>query len=127
MRGAGEDSTDVPARIRRRTARPLRALWPFLRPYRGLLGAAVVALVITAGISLILPIAVRRVVDGFQKGGGLLDYYFEAALFIAAALALGTGARYWLVTRFGERVVADIRKAAANRDLSKTGSQVRLR
>ncbi|WP_420343391.1 ABC transporter transmembrane domain-containing protein [Paenirhodobacter sp.] len=96
----------------------LRGLAPFIRPYRWTALAALAALMVTAGISLILPIAVRRVVDGFQKGGGLLDYYFEAALFIAAALALGTGARYWLVTRFGERVVADIRKAVFDRVLS---------
>ena len=93
----------------------LRALWPFLRPYRGLLGAAVVALVITAGISLILPLAVRRVVDGFDAGAHLLDQYFGAALAIVALLALGTGARYYLVTRLGERVVADLRQAVFDR------------
>ncbi len=89
----------------------LRGLGPFLRPYRGLALAAFAALVLTASISLILPIAVRRVVDGFQQGAELLDEYFFAALLITALLALGTGARYYLVTRFGERVVADIRKA----------------
>ncbi|MFT3687995.1 ABC transporter transmembrane domain-containing protein [Paenirhodobacter sp.] len=93
----------------------LRGLAPFIRPYRAMATAALLALALTASISLILPIAVRRVVDGFQQGGGLLDYYFEAALIIAAALAVGTGARYWLVTRFGERVVADIRKAVFDR------------
>ena len=65
----------------------------------------------TASISLILPLAVRRVVDGFNEGAELLDYYFTAALVIAGLLALGTGLRYYLVTRLGERVVADIRKA----------------
>lgn len=93
----------------------LKGLAPFIRPYRWTALAAFLALALTASISLILPIAVRRVVDGFQKGGGLLDQYFEAALIIAAALAIGTGARYWLVTRFGERVVADIRKAVFDR------------
>ena len=90
----------------------LRALAPFFRPHLGMAGAAMVALVVTAGISLVLPLAVRRVVDGFDTGQAeLLDGYFLAALGIAAALALGTGARYYLVTRLGERVVADIRKA----------------
>ncbi|HEY0212584.1 MAG TPA: ABC transporter transmembrane domain-containing protein [Paenirhodobacter sp.] len=93
----------------------LRGLAPFIRPYRGTALAAAAALMLTASINLILPLAVRRVVDGFQSGAGLLDQYFEAALIIAAALALGTGARYWLVTRFGERVVADIRKAVFDR------------
>ncbi|KID12596.1 ABC transporter transmembrane domain-containing protein [Ponticoccus alexandrii] len=90
----------------------LRALWPFLRPYRLLMLAAVAALVLTASVSLILPMAVRRVVDNFNNAdGALLDKYFGAALAIAALLALGTALRYALVTRLGERVVADIRKA----------------
>ncbi|KGJ09816.1 ATP-binding cassette domain-containing protein [Paracoccus versutus] len=93
----------------------LRALWPFLHPYRGLLAAALVALAVTAAISLVLPLAVRRVVDGFDAGAHLLDQYFGAALAIVALLALGTGMRYYLVTRLGERVVADIRKAVFSR------------
>ncbi|MCF3973796.1 ABC transporter transmembrane domain-containing protein [Paracoccus salsus] len=89
----------------------LRALWPFVRPYRWQVALAFTALVITSGISLILPLAVRRVVDNFDDGAGLLDRYFGAALLIVALLALGTAARYYFVTRLGERVVADIRKA----------------
>lgn len=93
----------------------LRALWPFIRPYRGLMLAALIALAVTAGISLILPLAVRRVVDGFDAGAHLLDQYFGAALAIVVLLAVGTGMRYYLVTRLGERVVADIRKAVFDR------------
>ena len=56
--------------------------------------------------------AVRRVVDGFETSAvELLDEYFLAALGIAGLLAVGTGLRYYLVTRLGERVVTDIRKA----------------
>ncbi|WP_299922803.1 ABC transporter transmembrane domain-containing protein [uncultured Pelagimonas sp.] len=94
----------------------LRALWPFMRPYRGQMFAALLALITTATLSLILPMAVRRVVDNFSvEDGALLDRYFGAALAIAAALAVGTALRYALVTRFGERVVADIRKAVFDR------------
>ncbi|TJZ83321.1 ABC transporter transmembrane domain-containing protein [Paracoccus hibiscisoli] len=89
----------------------LGALWPFVRPYRVQMLLALVALVVTSAISLILPLAARRVVDNFDDGAGLLDQYFGAALLIVAALALGTAARYFFVTRLGERVVADIRKA----------------
>ncbi|WP_308915395.1 ABC transporter transmembrane domain-containing protein [Jannaschia sp. LMIT008] len=90
----------------------LTRLAPFFRPYRAWVAAAGAALVLTACVSLVLPLAVRRVVDGFQtETSALLDQYFLAALGIAAALALGTGLRYYLVTRVGERVVADIRKA----------------
>ena len=70
----------------------------------------------TAVISLILPLAVRRVVDGFETSNAeLLDSYFIAALGIAGLLAIGTGLRYYLVTRLGERVVADIRVAVFDR------------
>ena len=93
----------------------MRALLPFLAPYRALAAGALAALVATASISLILPLAVRRVVDGFNAGAGLLDQYFAAALGIAGALALGTGLRYYLVSRLGERVVADIRRAVFDR------------
>ena len=96
----------------------LKGLAPFVAPYKGYAVAALLALIATATISLILPLAVRRVIDGFQQGAALLDKYFAAALLIAALLAIGTGARYYLVTRFGERVVADIRKAVFDRVIS---------
>ena len=94
----------------------LRGLAPFLAPYGPLVAGALIALVLTATVSLILPLAVRRVVDGFEtEVARLLDQYFLAALGIAGLLALGTGLRYYLVTRLGERVVADIRKAVFDR------------
>jgi ATP-binding cassette subfamily B protein len=94
----------------------LSALWPFMLPYRLLMAAAIFALILTAMISLALPLAVRRVIDNFGSAdGAVLDQYFLAAIAIAALLALGTGLRYALVTRLGERVVADIRKAVFDR------------
>ena len=107
-------------RARSRNVRALSALIPFLRPYVGTFAIALVALVATAGLSLVLPLAVRRVVDGFGAGldeaqVAMLDRYFAAALGIAALLAIGTGARYYFVTRLGERVVADIRRAVFDR------------
>ena len=90
----------------------LAGLWPFLRPHRGLMGAALLALVLTAAVSLTMPMAVRRVVDTFSvEDGRILDWYFTAAMGIAVLLAIGTALRYALVTRLGERVVTDIRKA----------------
>ncbi|WP_170758526.1 ABC transporter transmembrane domain-containing protein [Ruegeria lacuscaerulensis] len=94
----------------------LASLWPFMKPYRLLMIGATLALVLTASMTLTLPLAVRRVVDNFRiEDGVLLDWYFLAALVIAAILAVGTGIRYALVTRLGERVVADIRKAVFDR------------
>ena len=90
----------------------LASLWPFVRPYRVMVVMAGLALILTSTVSLVLPMAVRRVVDSFGAGNiALLDTYFGAFLAIAALLALGTGVRYYFVTRLGERVVADIRRA----------------
>ncbi len=98
------------------TIGPLRGLWPFVRPYRGILWAAVAALTVTAGLSLSLPLAVRRVIDNFfAESLEIVDAYFLAALGIAALLAIGTAARFYLVTRLGERVIADIRRAIYDR------------
>ncbi|NNE88587.1 MAG: ATP-binding cassette domain-containing protein [Silicimonas sp.] len=113
---ADASDTALQDREKSRNVRALSALWPFVRPYTAMLLAAALALVATAMISLILPMAVRRVVDGFEtSASALLDSYFGAALGIALLLAIGTGLRYYLVTRLGERVVADIRKAVFDR------------
>jgi ATP-binding cassette, subfamily B, bacterial len=94
----------------------LSALWPFMLPYRGILFLALFALTLTAMVSLVLPLAARQVVDNFGTPESLLlDRYFLAALVIAGLLAAGTALRYYLVTRLGERVVADIRKAVFDR------------
>lgn len=95
---------------------PLRGLFPFVLPYKRTAVVAVLALILTACVSLALPLAVRRVIDGFNNPDvGLMDKYFAAAIALAGLLAIGTGFRYYFVTRLGERVVADIRKAVYDR------------
>ncbi len=94
----------------------LKQLWPFMRPYKLMIALATIALVMTAGLSLLLPLAVRRVIDNFnEESAALLQQYFLAALGVAGLLAVGTALRYYLVTRLGERVVADIRKGVFTR------------
>ncbi|MDK3073641.1 ABC transporter transmembrane domain-containing protein [Sedimentitalea sp. JM2-8] len=111
---AAPGATEERARSKEITG--LKALWPFMSPYRGLIVASMMALVLTACVSLTLPLAVRRVVDNFRvRDGAILNNYFIAALAIAGLLAVGTGLRYALVTRLGERVVADIRMAVFDR------------
>lgn len=110
------DVSNIEDRARSKRVGALRGLIPFLKPYRGLAAMAAAALVLTATVSLVLPLAVRRVVDGFGgDNAALLDKYFGAALIVAALLAVGTGMRYYFVTRLGERVVADIRRALFDR------------
>jgi len=94
----------------------LRALLPYFSPYKLLVILAFIALTITASVSLVLPVAARRVIDGFAMGDvALLNQYFLGAVIVAAIFALGTGLRYYVVTRLGERVIADIRKAIFER------------
>ncbi len=103
-------------REKSKTIGPLRGLAPFMAPYKSWILAALAALIATATLSLVLPIAVRRVVDGFSaEDAQQMDSYFAAAVGIAALLALFTGLRFYLVTRLGERVVADVRLAVYNR------------
>ena len=99
----------------------LRGLLPFLGRYKLWVFCAATALLITASASLIMPIAVRRVVDGFATGSmQLLDQHFTFALILGGVLALGSGLRFYLVTRLGERVVADVRKAVFEKTITKS-------
>ncbi len=103
-------------RLKSNDIKPLRGLLPFIKPYRKLLIAAIVALVFTAITSLIIPLAVRKVIDGFtMEALAQLDVYFTATIVVMGALAIGTGLRFYFVTRLGERVIADVRMAVYNK------------
>ena len=94
----------------------LWALIPYFAPHKFLVILALLALTVTATVSLTLPLTVRRVIDGFSVGNyALLNQYFLVAVGIAAIFALGTGFRYYIVTRLGERVVSDLRKEIFSR------------
>ncbi|MBV8792989.1 MAG: ABC transporter, partial [Pseudolabrys sp.] len=91
--------------------RPLLLLVPYARRYAGRAFAALVALVVAALTTLVVPIAVRRMIDfGFSdKGVELIDSYFTVMVAVAALLAVASAMRYYLVTTLGERIVADVR------------------
>jgi ATP-binding cassette subfamily B protein len=91
--------------------RPLASLIPYVRRYRWRASAALVALIVAAGTTLVLPIAVRRMIDfGFtERGLALINNYFLAMIGVAGVLAIASASRYFLVTTLGERVVADLR------------------
>ncbi|MEM6742161.1 MAG: ABC transporter transmembrane domain-containing protein [Pseudomonadota bacterium] len=89
----------------------LRRLWPYLMRYRRMFWAAVGVLTLTAALTLTLPLAARRVIDGLSvEDVALMERYFIYGIIIAGALAIGTSTRYYLVTRLGERVIADLRQ-----------------
>jgi len=92
---------------------PLAQLGPFLRPYRGRLMLALLALAVAAAAALVLPVAVRQMIDlGFsQANAAHIDRYFLFLFVVAVVLGLFAAARFYLVSWLGERVVADIRSA----------------
>jgi ATP-binding cassette, subfamily B, bacterial len=105
------DTQAAPARTRR--LRPLLALAPFALRYKGRIALAFLALVTASVATLVVPVAVGRVVDfGFStEQAGLVDLYFGAMIAVAALLAGASASRYYLVMTLGERVVADLRSA----------------
>ncbi|WP_407176902.1 ABC transporter transmembrane domain-containing protein [Bradyrhizobium sp. STM 3562] len=97
---------------RRSKLRPLLALSPYVARYRGRAVLALIALTIAAITTLIVPVAVRRLIDfGFTpKGIALINSYFSVMIAVVAVLALASAARYYLVMTIGERIVADLRR-----------------
>jgi len=95
----------------RASLRPLLALKPYVLRYRGMIAAALAALIVSAAATLAVPLAVRRMIDVGFSGvePGLVDKYFATLLGVGLILALASAARFYCVNWLGERVVADIR------------------
>jgi ATP-binding cassette subfamily B protein len=97
--------------------RSLSGLLPFLRPYRGQIGLALLFLVLAALATLAFPLALRSLIDGGlvqpDKGAQVmaLRTHFVALFAVAVALGLSSAARFYMVTWLGERITADIRNA----------------
>ena len=89
----------------------LKPLAPYAFAHRTRIVLALIALTIASAATLVVPIAVRRMIDfGFSAANaGLIHAYFFAMIGVVAVLALASGARYYLVMTLGERVVADLR------------------
>jgi ATP-binding cassette subfamily B protein len=98
-------------------ARSLSGLAPFLRPYRGRIALALLALLMAALATLAFPIALRGLIDaGFAAGNAgerlmALREHFLAMFGVGAALGLFSASRFYMVTWLGERVTADLRNA----------------
>jgi ATP-binding cassette, subfamily B, bacterial len=102
---------EVSAERPRLKLRPLASLVPYVKRYRWRAIAAFGTLILAALTTLIVPIAVRRMIDfGFSaRGVALIDSYFIVLIGVAGMLALASALRYYLVTTLGERIVADLR------------------
>ena len=100
-----------PAKSRARL-RPLLALAPYVARYKGRAILALISLTIAAITTLIVPVAVRRMIDlGFTPEGiAMINSYFSVMIAVVAVLACASASRYYLVMTIGERIVADLRR-----------------
>src|SRR3954467_11345349 len=103
--------SELPAKSKARL-RPLLALAPYVARYRGRAFLALIALTVAALTTLLVPLAVRRMIDfGFTpRGIAMINSYFSVMIAVVAVLAFASAARFYLVMTIGERVVADFRQ-----------------
>ena len=106
-------------RAKRRDIRPLARLIPFAMRHKGHALMAVFWLLLSTAASLGLTALARGAIDhGFEAGGANLNIWFLLLGANALFLGLATAARYYFVTRTGERVIADVRKGLFGRILT---------
>lgn len=101
-------------RDRSRNVGALRRLFPFARAHWGDASLALVFLLASTSATLGLSGAVRLLVEhltGAKAGGASTDRWFFLLAAVAIALGLSTAGRYFFITKLGERIVADLRKA----------------
>ena len=105
--------SDIPDRPKGTSLGPLRALVPYVTPYKRTLYLALAALILAAGAQLSLPVALRYLIDLglLADDAATIDRYFLGLFGVAVAFGLFSAIRFYLVTWLGERVVADIRNA----------------
>ena len=103
----------------------LLSLSPFIKPYRWQVGFALLMLLAAAAATLVFPTALRKLIDGglsSTSGNNPQDiaWYFAMLFGVAVALALFSGARFFMVSWLGERITADIRQAVYARVLNQS-------
>ncbi|MCH4875360.1 ATP-binding cassette domain-containing protein [Pseudomonas sp. TMW22091] len=99
-----------------RQRRAIRLAAHFVSPYRWHAVGALLALVVTAGITLSMGQGIKLMVDkGFMtQSPHLLNQSIGFFLLLVLGLSVGTFVRFYLVSWIGERVVADIRRQVFN-------------
>jgi ATP-binding cassette subfamily B protein len=105
------------SRPKGRSLKPLSLLWPYVRRHWITVSVALVFLIAAAAVSLAIPMLLGRAADAGQAAGpnpgALLRLIDQAFLWVFAA-AVGAGVlgafRFYFVSRFGERIAADLRR-----------------
>ncbi|TKJ80149.1 ABC transporter ATP-binding protein [Pseudomonas koreensis] len=99
-----------------RHRRALRLTTRFLAPYRWQVIAALLALIVTAAVTLSMGQGIKLLVDrGFMtQSPHQLNQSIGIFMLMVLGLAVGTFARFYWVSWIGERCVADIRREVFN-------------
>ncbi|MEN9896162.1 MAG: hypothetical protein RIR97_2014, partial [Pseudomonadota bacterium] len=99
-------------RLIRPITRPLATLFPYLLRYKPMVAAALFFLGLAAAMTLVLPTAVRQMIDhGFSAADAdYINQYFLGIVGVALVLAFASAMRYYYVMLIGERIVADLRQ-----------------
>ncbi len=95
----------------RRSLKPLSLLRPYVLKYKVVAVVAFIALLLSSASTLMLPFAVREMIDrGFtSEKESLINIYFGGLFAVGALLAFSSATRFFCVSWLGERVVADLR------------------
>ena len=106
--------SDEQAKLREKGAslQPLKAIFPFILPYKNTLIAAIIILLMASAVTASLPIAARYLIDNGISSGNReqIDFYFKLLFAVILLISILSSARLYLITWLGERVVADIRE-----------------
>lgn len=102
-----QDQTAKPGK----SLRPVLRLLPYVARFKGRVAIALTALLVASLATLVIPVALRRVIDnGFTaENTSLVDTYFVAMLAVGLTLAVGSAVRMYSMVWLGERVVAELR------------------
>lgn len=80
------------------SSRALRRLLPYLRPYRGRIALGLTLVVASSGVAAVVPLFLRRAVDGIRAGAPLRQVWLLGAAMVGLSLLGGLG-------RFGMRQI----------------------
>ena len=98
-------------RVEKGVEKPLKFLWPMLRPYRGLLAGGIAGMFVSSAMTLAVGWGIKSIVDHAFAGNS--DVYLNNALLalvgIVILMAIASYTRLRLVYMVGEQVIRDLR------------------